>query len=614
MKIKTTALVMALALMLCSCTADVAENEQEKNSGIISEEVNCINTTDESVYLDGLPIQAAEAGGKTVISLSSLEKYGFIVSEENGVIKVTTDYMPEGFAGEEVQASEPGVKIADTVDSSAQVYINGIKTEAYFTGLEVYVPAAQLGELTDDYNKEFGYSDYNFNCEYDAESKTLRLNAFRFPELDSEKIIAEREALFCNKEFELYTEGDSSEGVYFGAKSEPVSGVLAGMISDGNGNIYEGKPKIFENSFGCWSNYMEFDLRSHYITMPLAKDIDNYNCVLCIPWNTSDVTQVYECTDYMKETLDSIAEYKKPVIIRFAAEMNVSNLGDSPAAYVKAFRFVADYIHENYPDMAVMWSPNDAGALNRPMSLYYPGDEYVDWIGVSSFLKRDFMGDPNTGRNAQLFFYVGDYAWGQISLRYLFDFMERNNIHKPVAISEGGVVTSMPYDSTNIDDWAIPRLRSMYWYVPMCYPEVKLITYFNLTREEEVYGFSVEDKPEYVDIMEDAFNNGPYLTEYPSEPKFVFVKADGHTSTGGTLPLYTYSYIPEEYTLSVSYSVDGSKIAEVTDIPYKYELDTSSMADGKHILTIDVNGEQTKDQYSYVLEKKGNAVEISREG
>ena len=45
------------------------------------------------------------------------------------------------------------------------------------------------------------------------------------------------------------------------------------------------------------------------------------------------------------------------------------------------------------------------------MELYYPGDEYVDWIGVSSFLKRDFMGDPNSERSSGLYFYVGDFAW-----------------------------------------------------------------------------------------------------------------------------------------------------------------------------------------------------------
>lgn len=603
--------LISLAAVISLTAACTSQNVPVENTPAPAQSVN---TTDVSLFIDGLPAPAAEIGGKTAVTIDELSKYGFVVSEdsENNRINVTTDYMPDGFGGDTVSPSEPGIKIADIKETQTETYINSIKIESYYTGDDTYVCVEDLGELTDPYNEEFGYSDYNFNYEYDESSKTMHLNAFRFPELDTDKIIAEREALFCNREFELYTEGSNSEAVYLGAKCEPKAGVLAGMISDGNGNEYENQPRVFDHDFGCFSNYVEFDLRQTGLTLPLRKDIDKYNCVLLIPWNTSDVTQVYENTDYMKETLDNISKYNKPVIVRFAAEMNVSNLGDSPAAYVKAFRFVADYIHENYPDIAVMWSPNDAGALNRPMSLYYPGDEYVDWIGVSSFLKRDFMGDPNTGRNAQLFFYVGDYAWGQISLRYLFNFMEENDIHKPVAISEGGIVTSMPYDNTNIDDWAKPRLRSMYWYIPMCYPEVKLITYFNLTREEEVYGFSINDKPEYRGIMDDAFYNGPYMLEYPAEPQFTFVKAAGHSLTGTTLPLYTYSYLPEEYTLSVTYLLDGKEISTQTDIPYKYDMDISGLTDGVHVLTVNVQGENSADSHTFYLNKKGNVTSITK--
>ena len=43
---------------------------------------------------------------------------------------------------------------------------------------------------------------------------------------------------------------------------------------------------------------------------------------------------------------------------------------------------------------------------------YYPGDEYVDWIGVSSFLKKDFLNslavedgsEVCTTRESQIYF------------------------------------------------------------------------------------------------------------------------------------------------------------------------------------------------------------------
>lgn len=355
---------------------------------------------------------------------------------------------------------------------------------------------------------------------------------------------------------------------------------------------------------------MEFDNRQTDLTRPLIDNIDRYDCVLCIPWNTSDVTQVYDNEEYIRKTLDNISKYDKPTIVRFAAEMNVSSLGDSPAAYIKAFRFVADIIHSDYPNIAVMWSPNDAGALNRPMELYYPGDEYVDWIGVSSFLKRDFMGDPNSERSSGLYFYVGDFAWGQNPLRELIKFMEDNNIQKPVAVSEGAVVSYMPYDDGDYSAWAEPRLRSMYWYIPMRYPQIKLITYFNHTTPGEDNGYDIYNKPNYIDIIDEALLNGQYLLEYPAEPEFAFVKADEQSVSSDLIPLYSYVYLPEEEIKSVSYILNGVPLATLYNIPYKYELDVSALSEGKHSLTVNVLGEVSDDSYVYEIDKTGGSVKI----
>ena len=69
--------------------------------------------------------------------------------------------------------------------------------------------------------------------------------------------------------------------------------------------------------------------------------------------------------------------------------------------------------------------------------------------------------------------------------------MEKNGIEKPVAVSEDGVGTTMPYDNGDISEWAEPRLRSMYWYIPMKYPQVKLITYFNCSMPLEACGYDL---------------------------------------------------------------------------------------------------------------------------
>ena len=103
--------------------------------------------------------------------------------------------------------------------------------------------------------------------------------------------------------------------------------------------------------------------------------------------------------------------------VRFAHEMNGSwyPWSQQPSAYISAFRRVAQAVHERSPSSAMVWAPNqgagypfmggtydakagsaDAKALDTdhdgtvdagddPYAPYYPGDDAVDWIGVSLY-------------------------------------------------------------------------------------------------------------------------------------------------------------------------------------------------------------------------------------
>ncbi len=101
-----------------------------------------------------------------------------------------------------------------------------------------------------------------------------------------------------------------------------------------------------------------------------------------------------------------------PSIIRFAHEMNGSwyPWAQQPAAYVSAYRTVADAVHRLAPASAMAWAPNegagypfiggvyastdasldtngDGDITNRddPYAPYWPGDDAVDWVGMSIY-------------------------------------------------------------------------------------------------------------------------------------------------------------------------------------------------------------------------------------
>ena len=106
-----------------------------------------------------------------------------------------------------------------------------------------------------------------------------------------------------------------------------------------------------------------------------------------------------------------------PSFVRFAHEMNGSwyPWSQQPLAYVDAFRRVAAAVHAATPYAAMIWAPNygagypfsggeyEAHAESRdfkaldldgdgavteaddPYAPYYPGDEAVDWVGMSLY-------------------------------------------------------------------------------------------------------------------------------------------------------------------------------------------------------------------------------------
>jgi hypothetical protein len=119
----------------------------------------------------------------------------------------------------------------------------------------------------------------------------------------------------------------------------------------------------------------------------------------------------------LADDLRDVNEQGVAVVLRFAHEMNGSwyAWGQQPTAYVETFRRVAAAVHAEAPGTAMMWAPNygggypftggqfaalpgsaDYAALDTDgdgtLTMtddsylpYFPGDDAVDWVGVSLY-------------------------------------------------------------------------------------------------------------------------------------------------------------------------------------------------------------------------------------
>lgn len=174
-------------------------------------------------------------------------------------------------------------------------------------------------------------------------------------------------------------------------------------------------------------------------------------------------------------------EFDMPIFIRFGYEFDGYHNAYPPDKYVNAYRYFVDkmedfgvknvawvwhswgvppsYDSENYPD----YYPPLPDGQEVSYDLWYPGDEYVDWVAVSIF---------GTG-------------WGDVNnygpIRELINFSDEHE--KPLMIAESAAIKT---SSQRNADWVIPNTN---WFNNVfdlieSNNAVKAFTYINVDWEE----------------------------------------------------------------------------------------------------------------------------------
>jgi hypothetical protein len=96
---------------------------------------------------------------------------------------------------------------------------------------------------------------------------------------------------------------------------------------------------------------------------------------------------------YITDWAKGIKDLGYPVAVRFAHEMNgywypwcESANGNKRGDYVAAWRHVHDlFAQVGAKNVIWVWSPNVVYTGATPLSQLYPGDSYVDWVGLSGY-------------------------------------------------------------------------------------------------------------------------------------------------------------------------------------------------------------------------------------
>ncbi len=94
---------------------------------------------------------------------------------------------------------------------------------------------------------------------------------------------------------------------------------------------------------------------------------------------------------YLTSFASNVASFKHPVVISFGHEMNGfwetwGYTHTPPATFVAAWRHIVDVFRQQDADNVTwLWQVNSASSETGPVRDWWPGSQYVTWVGVSGY-------------------------------------------------------------------------------------------------------------------------------------------------------------------------------------------------------------------------------------
>ena len=327
-----------------------------------------------------------------------------------------------------------------------------------------------------------------------------------------------------------------------------------------------------------------------------AKEGRAVEYALNLPGEGNDLASVESKKDQLTKIIDMLAKSGTPVYLRFAAEFDTWSVQGDAESYIKAFRFVADLVHNSSKNIAMVWSVTMRPAFGLDPNAYYPGDDYVDWIGISLYMVKYFGGQDYEegfyGLLNQTQFASG-IAANPVTI--LKDYIERYGSRKPFMITESGATHYSRTLNRDETAYAIEHLKMLYRYVPMVYPQVKAILHFDVVRPQETDDFALSTNSALATVYKDLTAEDSFIKKgFSGEANCSYLKLpESFIVEQGYNEFSTYAFFLGKENVTVYYYIDNILVGSSSDIGYRFPIDLSGYSTGAHSFTVDAfaNGE-----------------------
>ncbi len=404
---------------------------------------------------------------------------------------------------------------------------------------------------------------------------------------DDAVILAEKRILQIDPMTEVYALSTNHSSLpFYNAKNEPAVGAYFGRC------IADIPVQNFESALSIYVEFLGHGLSSFdYIIEPYDDGTKMIQVCLNMPNEASDLRKVMDSSSdsYLISMLQYMATLKSPVFLRIAGEMNVYTDLPTTDEFKSAYIKIAQLARQYAPNVALVFSPNSISTWGMSHTAYYPGDEYVDWVGMSAYTHLYYNAyDPyGTADYNNMFYGTGSYA---DPIKNLREIVETFGDRKPIIITESGsgyAHLQLPELNSSLQAFSQSQLEKLFTYANMVYPQVKCVINFDENGDKDTYQYSMSNNTSLFNTYTQVTNSNPTLRTSVSEQKsLAYVTAGDYTDKQSTLRLASYSAPVDAGTLSVSYLLNGNAQTSQNSIPYTCEMDVSGLSVGTHALEV----------------------------
>lgn len=249
---------------------------------------------------------------------------------------------------------------------------------------------------------------------------------------------------------------EPEEGCYLGAY------VIQDTIIDGSMAVFN---NITKKKHASFFKYVGYGQEVPYKWLEECKKLGAAPHIALEPNEGLDKVQDDK---YLRNFARALGSFKSPIFLRFASEMNGAwtKYGGDPKKYISKWRMVHDVMEQEAPNVMMVWT-----VFTFPQSTilkFYPGDEYVDWVGVNIYNVVYHNNKIEAKASYEDPLELLDYVYNNFSNR------------KPIQISEFGATHYSITDNKYYINFAMNKIVRMYKGLEKRYPRVKSIFYFDV--------------------------------------------------------------------------------------------------------------------------------------